>query len=166
MGCYECISSSGNLFLAQAYVEEAQEYQVGIDDSRYRRRTSAGPRIKAEEIPREQSPSADAIQRMIQVYCRCLQHALQVLIQYCIIYTLHLSVFICSILHVGYSITESEAIHVQDTVTVLQTQCGLGASLASLTRRMWLGHVASSGVLTTAFATYSQLPPAFSLVES
>ncbi len=64
----------------QVFVEEAQEFQVGIDDSRFRQRTGRTSKrgIKTEEETTEQSPNAEVIKRMMHLYCRCLQHALQV----------------------------------------------------------------------------------------
>ncbi len=65
---------------AQVYVEEAQEFQTGIDDSRYRQRAqrSKAPVVKLEARSTDETPKADSIQKMMLWYCRCLQHALQV----------------------------------------------------------------------------------------
>ncbi|KAK9915291.1 hypothetical protein WJX75_007180 [Coccomyxa subellipsoidea] len=64
---------------SQVYVEEAQEFQTGIDDSRFRQRTqrSKAPVVKLETASTEETPKADSIQKMMLWYCRCLQIALQ-----------------------------------------------------------------------------------------
>jgi hypothetical protein len=66
--------------LCQAFVEEAQEFQAGVDDSRYRRRerTAAGRRIKAEGPAEKGTPDAAGIQKLMALYCQCLQRCLQV----------------------------------------------------------------------------------------
>lgn len=68
------------LLSAKVYVEEAQEFQTGIDDSRFRQRTqrSKAPVVKLETASTEETPKADSIQKMMLWYCRCLQIALQV----------------------------------------------------------------------------------------
>jgi hypothetical protein len=134
---------------AQVFVEEAQEFQVGVDDSRYRRRTrlSSAAGIKAEALTHEESPSADAIQIMMQWYCRCLQNILLVrnIATGLLSYYVYLSTS---------QSTKTRLICLQEEVAVLQMQCGLGASLSSVTRRIWLRHVAVSGILTGGFARY------------
>ncbi|BDA43636.1 probable TATA box-binding protein-associated factor RNA polymerase [Coccomyxa sp. Obi] len=103
---------------SQVFVEEAQEFQTGIDDSRYRQRAhrTQSSRVKLDIIPREKSPTAESLQKMLLWYSRCLQHALQ------------------------------------EELIVLQTQCGLGASLSSVVRRIWLANLAESSILTQNFS--------------
>ena len=69
----------------QAYVEEAQEFQAGVDDSRYRRkqRTPTGKAVKIEEGGKQKSPDAAAVQQLVALYTRCLQRCLQVLNVHC-----------------------------------------------------------------------------------
>ena len=40
----------------------------------------------------------------------------------------------------------------QEELVVLQTQCGLGASLSSVVRRIWLANLAESSILTQNFS--------------
>ena len=53
---------------------------MGIDDSRYRRRerSAASKSAKPGGDELEQKPDAAAIQKLLALYCACLQHALQV----------------------------------------------------------------------------------------
>ena len=61
-------------FLLQAFVEEEQEWQEGIDNSRHRRSTRHTSSIKKPQAPVQALSLPDAV----QCYCRCMQHMLQV----------------------------------------------------------------------------------------
>ena len=61
-------------FLPQAYVEEEQEWQEGIDNSRHRRSTRHTSSIKKTQAPAQALSLPDAV----LCYCHCMQHMLQV----------------------------------------------------------------------------------------
>ena len=60
--------------LLQAFVEEEQEWQEGIDNSRHRRSTRLISSIKQPQAPVRALSLPDAV----LCYCRCMQHMLQV----------------------------------------------------------------------------------------
>ena len=142
------------LLSVQLFVEEAQEFQTGIDDSRYRQRAqrSRAPVVKLETTSSEESPKADSIQKMMLWYCRCLQHGMQVC------HHKNESKF-AQVFHqknsCSYSVTLTCV--AQELVSMLQTQCGLGTSLSSVVRRIWLANLAESGILTQNFSRHTHV---------
>ncbi len=61
----------------QDFAEEEQEFQAGIDDSRFRRRTQA-PRSTNTQAQQQQPADSQAEAEAISTcYALCLQHGLQ-----------------------------------------------------------------------------------------
>ncbi len=71
--------------LLQVFVQEAQEFQQGIDDLRYRRK-AAGGYIKnaATAASDSESPDVNTIHAVLLAYSKALQHAL--LVKQCLHY--------------------------------------------------------------------------------
>ena len=65
--------------MLQVFLQEAQEFQTGIDDLRYRRKAAGGSRNPAATLPVDSSPpDAKTVHAMLLIYSKALQHALQV----------------------------------------------------------------------------------------
>ena len=62
------------LRLRQAFVEEEQEWQEGVDNSRYRRSTRLTASVKPQRLQEQAFSLTDALQS----YCQCMQHMLLV----------------------------------------------------------------------------------------
>lgn len=63
----------------QVFVQEAQEFQTGIDDLRYRRKASGkSGRSRVALTSDQQSPDIDTIHAILVVYGKALHHTLQV----------------------------------------------------------------------------------------
>ncbi len=92
---------------------------------------------------------------MMLWYSRCLQHALQVEDH---LVNLFPGCFISLLASFGILSSGWQAVHkrknnpAQEELSVLQTQCGLGASLSSVVRRIWLANLAESSILTQNFS--------------
>ncbi len=66
----------GPFNLVQDFAEEEQEFQAGIDDSRFRRRTRA-PTSAAPQTLQPPSNALAEAESILQCYAMCLQHGLQ-----------------------------------------------------------------------------------------
>lgn len=63
----------------QVFLQEAQEFQTGIDDLRYRRKAGGGSqRTAAAAVSDSTPPDTKTIHAIFLVYSKALQHALQV----------------------------------------------------------------------------------------
>ena len=66
--------------VVQVFLQEAQEFQTGIDDLRYRRRAAGGLKNTAAALSVDpRPPDSETIHAMLLIYSKALQHALQVL---------------------------------------------------------------------------------------
>ena len=73
-GAHCTLLSAQGRSLRQAFVEEEQEWQEGVDTSRYRRST----RISASVRPERAAAPEISLPAALQCYCLCLQRLLQV----------------------------------------------------------------------------------------
>lgn len=63
----------------QVFLQEAQEFQTGIDDLRYRRRAAGGSQRTAATLASDSTPpDTKTVHAILLVYSKALQHALQV----------------------------------------------------------------------------------------
>ena len=63
----------------QVFLQEAQEFQTGIDDLRYRRKAAGGSQRTAATVASDSTPpDTETIHAILVVYSKALQHALQV----------------------------------------------------------------------------------------
>ncbi len=61
------------------FLQEAQEFQTGIDDLRYRRRAAGGSQKNAAPLASDSTPpDTKTIHVILSVYSKALQHTLQV----------------------------------------------------------------------------------------
>ena len=70
--------------MPQVFLQEAQEFETGIDDLRYRRRAAGALKSTAATVSIDSSPpDSKVIHAMLSIYSKALQHALQVLTSSC-----------------------------------------------------------------------------------
>ncbi|KAK9828552.1 hypothetical protein WJX72_000714 [[Myrmecia] bisecta] len=85
--CFTCFSTSLSLrdgvlvcdvcgTQSQSFVEETQEFQTGVDDSRYRRRHGSVHQARNQGRLVEEAVKLDT-PKLACCYCHCLQHGLQ-----------------------------------------------------------------------------------------
>lgn len=68
-----------HFLVVQVYVQEAQEFQTGIDDLRYRRKASGKSASTNKSLATEWDiPDVSTIQAMLMLYTKALQKGLQV----------------------------------------------------------------------------------------
>ena len=116
-----------------------------MDDTRYRRKEQSAAKKRIEtEGDDSNVPDAAATQKMLTLYCQCLQH------------TLHVSDFLFSVNLLDQLFSSHTrlcaTIEIQEQVTALIQRCGMERSISSVMRRIWLAYVAKSGILTGQFA--------------
>ncbi|CAL5221234.1 g3386 [Coccomyxa viridis] len=67
---------------SQVFLQEAQEFQTGIDDLRYRRRAAGGSQKNAAPLASDSTPpDTKTIHVILSVYSKALQHTLQGIVQ-------------------------------------------------------------------------------------